>query len=196
MKTPDILKAIQPVISMFEELSIPYYIGGSIASSIYGMDRATLDVDVIADIKMGHVSPLRKQLEEEFYIDEEVIKDAIKKLSSFNLIHLETMIKIDVFIHKPELYAEETILRRRKDTIEDSKGSLEFYFSSPEDIILNKLQWYDDGGRVSERQWLDVIGVIKVQGGNLDRDYLRKWGRKLKLFDLLKKAFFECGVDI
>jgi len=196
MKTPDILKAIQPVISMFEELSIPYYIGGSIASSIYGMARATLDVDVIADIKMGHVSPLRKQLEEEFYIDEEVIKDAIKKLSSFNLIHLETMIKIDVFIHKPELYAEETILRRRKDTIEDSKGSLEFYFSSPEDIILNKLQWYDDGGRVSERQWLDVIGVIKVQGGNLDRDYLRKWGRKLKLFDLLKKAFFECGVDI
>ena len=149
MKAPDILKAIQPVISMFEELSISYYIGGSIASSIYGMARATLDVDIIADIKIEHVSLLRKQLEEEFYIDEEVIKDAIKKLSSFNLIHLETMIKIDVFILKPELYAEETILRRRKDTIEDSKGTLEFYFSSPEDIILNKLQWYDDGGRVS-----------------------------------------------
>ena len=196
MKAPDILKAIQPVISVFVELSIPYYIGGSIASSIYGMARATLDVDIIADIKIEHVSLLRKQLEEEFYIDEEVIKDAIKKLSSFNLIHLETMIKIDVFIHKPELYAEETILRRRKDTIEDSKGTLEFYFSSPEDIILNKLQWYDDGGRVSERQWLDVIGVIKVQGGNLDKDYLRKWGRELSLYDLLKKAFFECSVDI
>ena len=196
MKAPDILKAIQPVISMFEELSIPYYIGGSIASSIYGMARATLDVDVIADIKIEHVSPLRKHLEKEFYIDEAVIKDAIKKLSSFNLIHLETMIKIDVFILKPELYAEETLCRKRKDTIEDSKGTLEIYFSSPEDIILNKLQWFDDGGRVSEHQWLDVIGVIKVQGGNLDKNYLRKWGRELSLYDLLKKAFFECGVDI
>lgn len=195
MKTPDILQAITPVITAFDKLSIPYYIGGSIASSVYGIARATMDVDVVADIKLSHVTPLKQLLENDYYIDEEMITDAIQRLSSFNLIHLETMMKIDVFVYKPKSYSAEAFRRKNKDTLEESDDAHKFYFSSPEDIILNKLQWYEAGERVSERQWLDVIGVIKVQGSKLDKGYLYKWGKILKLTDLLKSAFHEAGFD-
>ena len=117
-----------------------------------------------------------------------MIKDAIQRVSSFNLIHLQKMIKIDVFIHQNQPYQKEAFQRKRKDTLEDSKDAQEFYFSSAEDIILNKLQWYEMGDKVSERQWLDVTGVIKVQGKNLDLEYLRKWAEKFDLLNLLKKS--------
>ncbi len=88
MKIPDILLAVQPVIQAFEKLSIPYYIGGSIASSVYGMARATLDVDIVADLKINHIAPLKQFLEHQYYIDEDMIAEASRTNSSFNLIHL------------------------------------------------------------------------------------------------------------
>ena len=193
MKIPDILLAVQPVIQAFEKLSIPYYIGGSIASSVYGMARATLDVDIVADLKINHIAHLNQILEHQYYIDEDMIADAIRTSSSFNLIHLETMIKIDVFIHKEDPYAKMALRRKRQDTFEEL-ANVEFYFSSPEDIIIAKLQWYKIGGFVSERQWLDVIGVIKVQGDLLHKKYLKRWSKKLGLSSLMQKAFGEADV--
>jgi hypothetical protein len=193
MKIPDILLAVQPVIQAFEKLFIPYYIGGSIASSVYGMARATLDVDIIADLKINHIAYLNQILEHQYYIDEDMIADAIRTSSSFNLIHLETIIKIDVFIHKEDSYAEMALRRKRQDTFEEL-ANVEFYFSSPEDIIIAKLQWYKIGGFVSERQWLDTIGVIKVQGDLLDKKYLKSWSQKLGLSSLMQKAFDEGDV--
>jgi len=196
MKTPDILHAMKPVRISFDKLSIPYYISGSIASSVYGIARATMDIDLVADIKHENVFQLKKMLEDKYYIDENMIEDAIKHSSSFNLIHLETMIKIDVFIQKKHPYHIEALKRKRKDTLEESANAPEFYFSSPEDIILNKLQWYNEGDRVSEREWLDVIGVIKVQSNNLDTEYLQKWGDNLGLSELITKAFEDAGISI
>jgi hypothetical protein len=195
MKIPDIFLALQPVLKAFENLSIPYYIGGSVASSIYGMARATMDVDIVADLKISHINRLKQILENEYYIDNEMIADAIRSASSFNLIHLETMIKIDVFLHKEDPYAEMALQRKRKDTLEEL-DKVEFYFSSPEDIIVAKVQWYKIGGFVSERQWLDVIGVIKVQGDLLDKKYLKRWSQKLGLAALMQKAFDEAGVKL
>jgi hypothetical protein len=195
MKIPDIFLAVQPVLKAFENLSIPYYIGGSVASSIYGMARATMDVDIVADLKISHINRLKQILENEYYIDNEMIADAIRTNSSFNLIHLETMIKIDVFIHKEDSYAEIALQRKRKDTL-DEFANVEFYFSSPEDIIIAKIQWYKIGGFVSERQWLDTIGVIKVQGDLLDKKYLKSWSQKLELSSLMQKAFDEADVKL
>ena len=196
MKIPDILLALQPVIKVFERLSIPYYIGGSIASSVYGMARATMDVDIIADIKSNHISSLRQNLEKDYYIDEDTIVDAIRNNSSFNIIHIGLMIKIDVFIHKNEPYQNEALRRKIEDNLDESEPNTKFYFSSPEDIVINKLQWYKMGGRVSERQWLDIIGVIKVQCDSLDKKYLQYWSIKLGLYDLLEKAFTDAGVQL
>ncbi len=195
MENPDIIKAITPVVEALEKLSITYHIGGSIASSLYGIARATIDADIAADIKKEHILPLKSFLDTQYYFDEEMIGDAIQRKSSFNLIHLNTMIKIDIFIHKNEPYHYEALKRRRKDTIiAEGKTSDEYYFSSPEDVILNKLQWYEMGERVSERQWLDVLGIIKVQGSSLDKEYLIHWADKLDLIEILKKAYENSGI--
>jgi hypothetical protein len=85
---PDILAAITPIVEALEELGIPYHIGGSVASSLYGLPRLTIDADLVADIRMEHVRPLVKQLETDYYIDEDMIRDAIRSQSSFNVIHL------------------------------------------------------------------------------------------------------------
>jgi len=196
MKTPDILVALKPVINIFEKLSIPYYIGGSIASSIYGMARATMDVDIVANINFHHIPTLKQHLENDYYIDEDMIKEAIHNKTSFNLIHLETVLKIDVFIYKDDPYQRQAIQRKVKDTIEEDNSDTIFYFSSPEDIIINKLIWYKIGGEISDRQWFDVIGVIKVQSDSLDKIYLKAWSRKLEIFELLNRAFNESGIQL
>lgn len=196
MKNPEMLSALQPVVNALEKFSIPYYVSGSIASSIYGMPRATMDIDIVADVKLHHISLLRHELEKSYYIDEDMIKEAIQNSSSFNLIHLETVIKIDVFIFKDIPYHQNALERKIKDTLEDDDMKTEFYFSSPEDIIISKLQWYELSGKASERQWLDVIGVIKVQGDSLDKNYLQVWSKKLGILELLKNAFSDAEIQL
>ncbi|MDI6791745.1 MAG: hypothetical protein QME81_02595 [bacterium] len=180
------------IISVFEELGVPYFIGGSLASAIHGVVRATNDVDIVADLKMEHVLPLKKALQDEFYIDEEMIKEAIKRKSSFNIIYLEWMFKVDIFVLGSRPYVQEQ-LRRRYEEIVSRKPEQTAYIATREDTILSKLEWYRMGGEVSDRQWSDVLGVIKVQGNCLDMDYLNHWANKLNLDDLLKKALDEAG---
>jgi hypothetical protein len=196
MKDPDLLRAVKPIVQVLDELAIPYYIGGSIASSVYGMARSTIDVDLVADIESRHIMALMDRLEKNYYMDDTAIADAIKRGSSFNLIHLETSIKIDVFIPRDEIYHHTAMDRRHRDTLFDENMITEFYFCSPEDIIINKLQWYVSGGEVSERQWLDVSGVIKVQAESLDTTYLLRWSKDLGLHELLVRAFEEAGVHL
>jgi len=193
MKKPDIIVALDMVIECFEELEIAYYIGGSVASSAYGIARATMDVDLLANVEIHHVNRLVKALEKDYYIDAEMIKDAIGRSASFNLIHLSTMLKIDVFIVKDQPYDSEALTRRQPDTL-DEESSRKFYLSSPEDIILNKLQWYQSSGGVSQQQWKDVLGVLKVQADKLDLEYLKSWASKLNLSDLLNRSFDDAGM--
>ena len=193
MKKPDIVVALDMVIGCFEKLGIAYYIGGSVASSAYGIARATMDVDLVANVEIRQVNRLVKALETDYYIDAEMIENAIHRSSSFNLIHLETMIKIDVFIVEDRPYDSEAFARRQPDTL-DEESSRKFYLSSPEDIILNKLLWYQKGGGVSEQQWKDVLGVLKVQGDKLDSEYLKHWASRLNLSDLLNHSFDDAGM--
>jgi hypothetical protein len=152
-----------------------------------------MDVDLVAKVEIRQLNRLVKALKTDYYIDAEMIRDAIHRRSSFNLIHLETMIKIDVFIVKDQPYDSQALTRRRLDTL-DEESSRTFYLSSPEDIILNKLQWYQIGGGVSEQQWKDVLGVLKVQGDKLDLEYLRYWASRLNLSDLLNRSFDDAGI--
>jgi len=191
MKNLDIIDAIRPLINVFEKLGILYYIGGSIASSAYGVARSTLDVDMVSEIKKEHAHTLTEILMSEYYIDEEMILDAIVKKSSFNIIHLETMFKIDIFIKKDNDYTEQVFKRKRKETLDEEKSDAVFFIASSEDIILNKLDWFRIGGGISEKQWGDILGVLKVQGTLLDKEYLFHWAEKLGLSKLLEKAFGE-----
>jgi hypothetical protein len=193
MKQNDIIAALNRVIDCFDNLGLAYYIAGSVASSAYGMARATMDVDVVAPIELSQVDHLVKSLEADYYISAEMVADAVRRRSSFNLIHLETMIKIDVFIPKDRPYDSQVLSRRRSDTI-DEDSPRKFFLSSPEDVILGKLQWYQLGGRVSEQQWKDILGILKVQSGKLDVEYLKYWATELSLSELLSRTFDDAGV--
>jgi hypothetical protein len=191
MKFNDLLPALEPIISVFEKLGAGYYIGGSVASSSFGIPRTTLDIDIIADLKQEHVEPLFKSLYDDYYIDKDMINEALERKSSFNVIHFATMMKVDIFILKKRAFDREAFRRKKLDTLEISENSISYYFSSPEDIILSKLEWYQMGGQVSERQWNDIIGVLKVQGKTIDIDYLRKWATEIKVLDIFEKALKE-----
>lgn len=194
MKNIDITEAVLPLVKAFDKLGVSYYISGSVASSIYGVPRATIDVDIVLDLKPQHVHSLVEMLKATYYIDEEMVLNAIQKRSSFNLIHLDTMLKVDIFIIKDKPYNLKTLQRRRKDTFTEEKESTEFYIGSPEDIILSKLEWFRSGEYVSKQQWRDVLGILKVQKDLLDLEYLRHWASTLELSNLLDQAFHDAGI--
>ena len=178
------------VTQTLEQIGIPYAVGGSLASSLHGVMRSTLDVDIVADMKLEHIQPLVAALSKEFYADDEMMKDAINHHGSFNLIHYETAFKVDIFICKLRPFDQMQLERRRMSIIatDPEQG---IYVTSPEDTILAKLEWYRLGGEVSDRQWRDILGMLKTRQEDLDLAYLQKWAAELRVADLLKRALKE-----
>jgi hypothetical protein len=186
------LDALLAVAGIIERLEVPFFIAGSFASNAYGFYRATADADIVADIKQRHIEPLLAALSGRFYVAPEAVRAAVMNRSSFNVIEFETSMKIDVFPMKREMFQLEEMQRRiRKPLTPD--GGTETWLATPEDTILSKLDWYRLGGGVSDRQWGDVLGVIKVQGDSLDVAYLKHWAAELRLSDLLERALRESG---
>jgi hypothetical protein len=185
--------ALEPVVRSLERLSVRYYVGGSVASMVHGEYRQTADVDIVADLKPEHARPLAKSLEEEFFVDEDMIHEAIAHRGSFNVLHLTEFFKVDVFISKGRPYDEEVVRRSRKETIE-TEPRVEAYMASPEDILLAKLELFRMGGEVSDRQWRDIMGICKTQQDSLDFAYLRRWAQELNVGDLLERAFTDSGL--
>ncbi len=178
------------VTNVFEKLSIPYLIGGSLASTLYGMIRATQDSDIVAEMRHEHIQAFVSALQGEFYVDEEMIAESVQRNSSFNIIHRETMFKVDVFIPRPRPFLQSQLARAQKQTF-TFETEVSAKFASPEDTILSKLEWYRLGGEVSERQWRDILGVLKTRSGELDLAYLNQWAKELKVADLLERALKE-----
>lgn len=179
---------VATLADIFDRLGIPYLVGGSLASSLYGIPRATQDADLMADVRLSHVEPLTKALESEFYVAEELISDAIRDRSSFNVIHLATMFKADVFLPQNDAWAHEEMARARTESIHVADSARAIRFSSPEDTILHKLLWYRLGGEISDKQWTDILGVLKVQGPLLDLAYVERNALLLNVADLLERA--------
>lgn len=181
------------VVRAFDSLRIPYFLGGSMASSVHGIYRATADADFVAAVRPHHAEPLAKLLQPAFYADVEAIRAAAVGVRSFNVIHLDSMLKVDVFVVGTNPF-HLMQMRRRVLQATAPDGQTTLYVASAEDTILAKLQWYRDGGGVSDRQWTDVLGVLKVQGLTLDCAYLREWASQLGLADLLARAMDAAGL--
>lgn len=193
MQEPDIVTALTPVVEVLEALGVPYHIGGSVASSIHGIPRSTADVDLVVQLSFDDIPLLVNQLGADYFIQAEDIHEAITRESSFNIIHLATMMKVDLFIQKRSDYDREVQRRIVRDTLEETDTARVFNLSSPEDTLLHKLRWYGLGGMVSDRQWNDVIGIIVMQADALDTVYLRQWAAVLGVGDLLERALAEAN---
>jgi hypothetical protein len=180
-------EVIRFIVEVFEQIHIPYLVGGSLASSLHGIPRATQDADIVAHIKPEHVQPIVKALESAFYVSENAIHEAIRHRSSFNAIHLGTMFKVDIFILGDDPGSQEEMRRRERYQVSEEPPE-ELYLASAEDIILHKLYWFQLGGGVSERQWNDVIGVLQVRGETLDLPYLQRRAADLGVEQLLAQT--------
>lgn len=178
------------VTGFLERLEVPYFVAGSYASNVHGFYRATAAADLVADLKLKHVGPFVELLGQEFYLDPVAIREAVTRRASFNVIHFDTSQKVDVFLLKRELFPLAEMDRRQRLRLAPNTAE-QVWMASVEDTILAKLDWYRQGGGVSDRQWGDVTGVLKVQGERLDFAYLRQWAKELGVVDLLERAFSD-----
>jgi hypothetical protein len=142
---------------------------------------------LVADLPAARAARFVELLGAGFYADAESIARSIERKRSFNVIHLGTMLKVDVFPVKDSPYARQEFTRRLKIEMPGEPESVVFV-TTPEDLVLNKLLWYRAGGQVSDRQWRDVVTLLRVHSGRLDEAYLEKWSGALDIGELLARA--------
>jgi hypothetical protein len=189
--SPDAIDPIRVALEVtraLDALGIANTVGGSIASSYAGEPRSTVDIDVVAAIRSEHVPALVAALSGTFYLDEDAVRRAVRESSSTNLIHLASMFKVDLFVAGGTPLDAQQIARRVAVPVEEG---VTIHIHPPEDILLQKLRWYRRGREVSDRQWRDVRGIVRVQGARLDVGYLRQHAPALGVSDLLERALGE-----
>ena len=178
------------VAQRLEELKIPYFVGGAVASIIHGEERLTKDADIVIRILPVHVQKFVKAFEADFVVSADAVQDSMARRYAFNIIHIDTAYKIDLYpiTNEDEMSITAFARRQRKDI-----GAGEIWIASAEDVILAKLVWFRKGGEVSDKQWRDVLGVLKVQGERLDFAYLESMAGRFGLADLLKRTRDDAG---
>jgi hypothetical protein len=190
VKDPGLLEALLPVLRTLDRLGVAHYVGGSLASSAHGVPRASIDADIVAALAPEQAEDFIAALSDAYYLSEERVRDAIERRSSCNLIHLDTMIKIGLFVAKDRAF--ERRAHERHGTIElGGEPAAKLPVASAEDIVLAKLEWYRAGGERSSRQWEDVLGVLRTSAGALDLGYLGAGAAELEIADLLSRALGE-----
>ncbi len=171
----------------FERLTIPYVLGGSLASSIVAEPRTTVDIDMAIRLKPGDVDRLIHEVSPSFYVPVRAARLAAQEHDSFNIIHNIAVFKVDLFVlGTGPLDVGQMERRVRYQIGPDPTAAL--WVTSTEDQILRKLDWFRRGGRVSDRQWRDVLSILRVGGTHLDEDYLNVTAGLVELSDLLSQA--------
>jgi hypothetical protein len=180
------------VLTALEALGARYHVGGSFASSIHGTPRFTHDLDVVVTLSPLQASLLAQELREEFYLDLERLQEAVAGRRSCNLIHLATGFKVDLFVSGTSPFDRSEMARAVPMNL-FADASRTVPVKSAEDLVLRKLLWYREGGGVSDRQWHDILGVLRQKRGSLDMAYVERWSTELGLGELLEKALRDAS---
>jgi hypothetical protein len=180
------------VAQALDGCGVRYLVGGSLASSVSGEPRSTLDVDLVVALTEADVTKIVTALGSEFHVDPESLRRAIREKSSANLVHFATSIKVDLFIMGGSPIDEEQMNRRQRLKVATDPDRY-LYVYTAEDILLQKLRWYRMGNEISDRQWRDILGIVLVQGDGLDEEYLQRGARELDVSDLLVRVLDEAS---
>lgn len=179
------------IIDVLNRLRIPYMIVGAIASIIYGKPRLTYDMDIVIDINEQNVADFLSFFNENWYVDKDMIIDAIKNRHHFNIIHIKTGNKIDFFLLRNDAHDIEEFKRKRKEKFDTKRIA---YFASVEDVIIKKLDYYSRSS--SEKHLEDIKGILKTYQGKINFKYIEKWTRKKNTQKIWKKIYSESKINI
>ena len=180
------LQLVGQVAGILDDLGIPYALGGSLASSLIGEPRSTVDVDIAIKVPEESGEGLLERAGAEFYVPMDAARAAMREHSSFNLVDTAHGLKVDLFVLGDDLLDRMQIARRMNVAIPGLGEGI--WVTSPEDQVLRKLDWYRSTGHESERQWRDVVGILRIHGAALDGTYLEETARQLDLAGLLDEA--------
>jgi len=175
------------VARAFERAGVPYALVGSLASTLHGEPRGTLDVDFATLMQAGHVDRFLQGVSGAFATDADWVREAVRHRRLFQLVHLASFIKVDVYVRDREGPDAAQVLRAQRLVLGDDPGD-GLSVASAEDTVLQKLAWFQQAGGSSDRQWRDVVGVIKARQATLDHDYMLRSAAGRGLGDLLHKA--------
>lgn len=171
---------LEVMVGIFERLRIPYFVTGSVAAMAYGEPRLTNDIDIVTGMEAAHISGLLAELPcDQFYVSEDMIRDAIRRRTQFNIIHPASGLKMDIVIPDQCPFNESRFRRIRR--IKPGEG-YEANFASPEDIIIMKMRYYKEGG--SDKHLRDIAGILKISGAEIDRPYIHDWAIQLGVIEI------------
>jgi len=189
---PDPIEVAASITRALENLGVRYLIGGSLASSVHGEPRSTNDVDLLVDFRAEHIRPFVEAIRADYYVSEPAVQEAVRSGHHFNVIHMDAAVKVDLFLAGNDPFDLERLEVRQPLRLPTEPESL-VYVDTAEHSVLRKLEWYRRGGEASERQWRDVVAILRIQGSRLDPSRLSMWAPHLGISDLLERAFQEAA---
>ena len=188
------LDVASSVIEALDRAGVRYSVGGSLASSFSGEPRSSIDVDIVVDMSLAQVHPFVESLGDAFYADEDALRRAVTNRATTNLIHHASGIKVDIFVARSAFDVRQ--LERRQLVRIGTEPERHWFVHTPEDILLQKMLWYRQGGETSDRQWRDLLGILIVQGTRLDNAYVNATAADLGVADLLDRARRDAGHNV
>ena len=199
LQSIDLLTVMLPALQAFDEQNLFWYLGGSIVSSLHGMQQMAQDIDFVVDLHSQNLSSLLPRLKQQYVFDDGAFQEAVAQHTACSLIHLDTLMKVDLIMVKQGAF--DTALRPRITSYSLDEQSPSLWLASAVEMILVKLHRYSQNllsrtdGMRDDAEWNDIVGMLKIQEPTLERDFLEEWARTLKIAEVLKQALVDAGAE-
>lgn len=174
-------EVVLEVIEILNRMEIPYFLTGALAVDYYGEPRTTHDIDLVIEISKKDINVMIKNFQNDFFISEESIKVAIQEKSMFNAVHKETGFKVDFWMLGDDAFSKEMFTRRIKTRVLGTEMSL----PTAEDVVIAKLEWFKTSD--IDKHYFDALGIYRIQGENLDIEYVTRWCSKKSIIKIWEK---------